>query len=228
MSPAAGDGSGLARAAGMAGFIRARLHAAPVPLVPEIRLHTAHSSSGLGRFLASSGGAPYWAYPWAGGIALARYLLDHPEAVAGRTAFDLGAGSGLVAIAAAKAGAASVVASEVDANGLTAIALNAALNDVLVTAVHGDATEGPLPHADVILAGDVFYDRRLARTVLGFLERCLAAGRDVLVGDPDRAHLPRRRLVERARYRVPDFGEAQENPPGSAAVYTLASASGAG
>lgn len=187
--------------------IQTRLPLAPAPGVPEIRLHLAQPASGLSRLLAPEGRTPYWAYVWAGGAALARHILDHPETVAGRRVLDLGAGSGVVAIAAAMAGAREVVAADVDPAALAAVALNAAANSVAVDAAPGDpmASDAPLD-AELILVGDLFYDRALAERVTGFLERCVASGAQALVGDPGRAWLPRRRLDALAELAVPDFG----------------------
>jgi predicted nicotinamide N-methyase len=122
---------------------------------------------------------------------------------------DLGAGSGLVAIAAASAGAATVMAAEIDPHALAALRLNAGLNDAAVEVIDRDLTGSQPPDVDLVLVGDLFYDPRLARRVTRFLDRCLDAGIDVLVGDVGRAHLPRDRLREVARYDVPDFGEAR-------------------
>ncbi|TGP18042.1 methyltransferase [Mesorhizobium sp. M1D.F.Ca.ET.184.01.1.1] len=187
----------------------------PVPSLPEIRLHTAHPGSGLRRLLepdddADDGTAepqpPYWAYAWAGGAVLARYILDRPSTVARRRVLDLGAGSGLVAIAAAKAGASAVIAAEIDRNGIVALGLNAAANGVAITIIGEDITAGPPPAVDLVLAGDVFYGQAVARRVVPFLDRCLAAGIEVLVGDPGRAWLPKPRLRLLAEYQVPDVG----------------------
>lgn len=190
-------------------FIAANLPVAPVPGIPEIQLHGAHPGSGLRRVVEQrSRLSPYWAYRWAGGAVLARYLLDHPETVQGRTVLDLGTGSGLVAIAAAKAGAGRVVAADIDAHAIAATRLNAVLNDVMVECLLADLTSGEPPHVDLLMVGDLFYESRLARRVTAFLDRCLTAGITVLVGDPGRAHLPRRRLKAIAEYRVTDFGTA--------------------
>ena len=194
-----------------AAFIKAHLPLAPVNAIPQIRLHRAQAASGLWRLAQSAKqgfAAPYWAYPWAGGIALARYLLNEPAAVAGRCALDLGAGSGLVGIAAAKAGARQVFAADIDRYALVALGLNAAANDVTLTAIGGDALAGPVPTADIILVGDLFYEAALAARVMAFLDRCASAGRDVLIGDPGRAFLPLPRLCRRAEYEVTDFGDA--------------------
>lgn len=181
-------------------FIAARLPVRAIPGLPEIRLHQATPSSGLRDLTGED--APYWAYRWAGGLALARYLLDHPEAVAGRRTLDLGAGSGLVAIAAMKAGAAHAIAAEIDANGCAAIPLNAAINGVSVEVLNADLIEGAPPPVDLILVGDLFYDPDLAGRVTALLDRAAATGADILVGDPGRVPLPRDRLEEIARYDV--------------------------
>lgn len=209
-------------------FIKANMRIAPVPALPEIRLYAAHPASGLWRLTHQVGQAaepeeegteadedepepqpPYWAYAWAGGAVLARYILDRPESVAGLRVLDLGAGSGLVGIAAAKAGAREVLASEIDRNGVAALGLNAAANSVAITVVGQDITAGPPPPVDVVAAGDLFYGQDLADRVIPFLDRCLAARINVLIGDPGRAYLPRSRLRLLAEYRVPDVGEAK-------------------
>ncbi|RUT87601.1 methyltransferase [Mesorhizobium sp. M7A.T.Ca.TU.009.02.1.1] len=189
----------------------------PVPALPEIQLYTAHPGSGLRRLVEPEDDAedapepqpPYWAYAWAGGTVLARYVLDHPTTVAGRRVLDLGAGSGLVGIAAAKAGAREVIAAEIDRNGVAALELNAVANGVAITIIGEDITAGPPPAVDLVLAGDVFYGRDVALRVTPFLDRCLAAGIDVLVGDPRRNDLPLSRLRLLAEYQVPDFGDAK-------------------
>jgi predicted nicotinamide N-methyase len=147
------------------------------------------------------GRLPFWAYAWAGGQALARHVLDNPELVRGRTVLDLATGSGLVAVAAALAGAARVTANDVDPHALAATALNAHANGVTVTVLGGDLLDST-PSEEVILAGDVFYERPLARRVMPFLER---AGGAVLVGDPERAcsYLPRDRFQPAGRHMVP-------------------------
>lgn len=123
---------------------------------------------------------------------------------------DLGAGSGLVGIAAAKAGAAHVCAADIDANAIAAITLNAAANDVSIEALHADLLDGLAPSADLVLAGDLFYDEALAQRVVAFLDRCLTAGASVLIGDPERATLPRARLKRLAHYPHYDVGGAAE------------------
>ncbi|RWP15825.1 MAG: methyltransferase [Mesorhizobium sp.] len=205
---------------------------APVAALPEIRLYAAHPASGLWRLTRPQGRAaepeeeaneadedgpepqpPYWAYAWAGGAVLARYILDRPETVAGLRVLDLGAGSGLVGIAAARAGASAVIASEIDRNGVAALGLNAAANGVAITVVGEDITAGPPPPVDVVAAGDLFYRQDLADRVIPFLDRCLAAGINVLIGDPGRAYLPRSRLHLLAEYQVPDVGQGTATKP---------------
>lgn len=198
-------------------LIAERLPIAPASSLPEIRLHRADPQIGLRRLLAEwskVSDAPYWAYAWGGGLALARHVLGHPEAVAGRRVLDLGTGSGLVAIAAAKAGAASVTAVDVDPCAIAAATLNAAANAVRLNALIADPTAGPPPEADIVLVGDLFYERKTARRVTGWLDRCLEAGIPVLIGDPWRAHLPRGRLRLIAEYPVRDFGSAEERASG--------------
>jgi predicted nicotinamide N-methyase len=149
---------------------------------------------------------PFWAFAWAGGQALARYLLDHPEAVEGQRVIDVASGSGLVAIAAAKAGAVAVTAYDVDPLAAVAIAVNAAANGVAVHAACSDILDQdglPTPDADVVLVADAFYQRDLARKVMRFLTRSRARGAAVLAGDFGRAYLPRDRLRPLATYDVP-------------------------
>lgn len=207
-------------AADAAHFIRTRLELCPLAFRPDLSLYRPTPRSGLTAWLAEQGladASPYWAYSWAGGAALAVYLRDHPETVAGRRTLDLGAGSGLLAIAAARAGAAHALALEIDPVARIAIELNAAANGVSVALVE----TAELPQVDVILAGDIFYDADIARLMLPRLERASAAGADILIGDPFRHFLPLDRLEERARYWVPDFGSGEHSVP--AAVFALRS-----
>jgi predicted nicotinamide N-methyase len=202
----------------MRDFIQTNLPIVPVPYVPEIRLHRAAPRSGLWRLADRTGsGSPYWAYHWGGGLALARYFLDHPETVTGRVVLDLGTGSGIVAIAAAKAGAAKVIAADIDPLAIIALGLNAGVNGVAVSTLVADLTAGAPPPVDVVAVGDLFYEPDLAARVTAFLDRCLQQGIEVLVGDPRRMHLPLRRLRVLAEYPVKDFGEAgpAEAKPGA-------------
>lgn len=186
----------------------------------------AHQATGLWRLSApnpdgSDPPPPYWAFPWAGGMALATHLMAQPHLVAGRSVLDLGSGSGLVAIAAALAGAATVAAVEIDAFGQAAIRLNAEANGVRIETLGIDVTRHPAPAADTILVGDLFYEEELARRVLASLDARLAAGSTVLIGDPGRKWLPIERLRRLADYRVDDVGdvEGRDRPP--AGVFLL-------
>ena len=189
-------------------FIEERMPLAPVPAVPEIVLHTAHPASGLRQLYGDDPDAPppYWAYQWAGGTVLARYILDHPETVRGKRVLDLGAGSGIVAIAAAKSGASAITASEIDPHGVVAIALNAVANGVTINATARDILDDLPPAVDIVAVSDLFYAESLASRVLRYLDRCGEAGIAVLVGDPFRKPLPLFRLEPITEYAVPDFG----------------------
>jgi predicted nicotinamide N-methyase len=194
-------------------FLRAHTRTARPTLVPEVRLHVADDVVGLWEAMETEGGGagqdpPFWAAAWPGGQALARYVLDHPEAVAGRRVLDLGAGSGLVAVAALLAGARSVLASDIDPYSHAAVALNAELNGVpgieVVGDVLGSPGSGELPDVDVVLAGDVCYDREMTSRVLPFLGAAWLGGAAVFLGDPGRAYVPKEGLVEQATYDVVD------------------------
>lgn len=192
-------------------FIRERMEVVTAPGVPEIRLHLAGPSSGLGRRFGEDVVEPYWAFVWGGGLALARHLLDRPETVAGRRVLDLGAGSGLVAVAAMKAGAASVLAVDIDPRAAVATRLNAEVNGVRVQVLTADLLEGVAPDdVDVVLVGDLFYEAGLAERTLGFLRRCRAAGLEVLIGDPGRKTLPVEALEQVGAPPGRDFGGAAD------------------
>ena len=195
----------------------------PVPLVGEISLLSAVPSLELWELWQRTGreDPPFWAYPWAGGQALARHLLDNPGIVAGRRVLDVASGSGLVALAAARAGAASVVAGDIDPHAVAAIAINASANGVAVEARAFDlAADGP-GDAEVVLAGDVFYQRQLAELALRFLRAAAGAGADVLVADPGRAFVPLGSLTALARYEVPVLSAIEDAPVKSVTVYRL-------
>ena len=195
-------------------FIKTNLDLIPAPSVPEIKLYRAHPRSGLSRLLGEDGVQPYWAYGWAGGTVLARYILDHPEIIAQKRVLDLGTGSGIVAIAAMKAGAAYVTAVDIDPYAITAAELNAEANGVEIEFTCEDRLDGPAPDTDLILVSDLFYDKTTAERLTAFLMTCDA---EILVGDPGRAYLPRDRLSRVAEYDVPDFGVGHTGKP--SAVY---------
>jgi predicted nicotinamide N-methyase len=190
-------------------IIRTGTQLRSVPLVPQILLHQAGDPISLWQRTELAAGRtgldpPFWAFAWAGGQALARYLLDHPETVMDRQVIDVASGSGLVAIAAARAGAAAVTAYDTDPLATAAISINAAANGVTVKAVCADILdEPPSPGTDLLLAGDAFYERDLAARVMRFLERSYTRGTAVLAGDCGRAYLPRDRLTPLATYDVP-------------------------
>ena len=188
-------------------FIRAHTRLLPVPHAPEIRLHVADEATDLWEKtedeLATIGlPPPFWAFAWAGGQALARYLLDHPDAVRGRRVLDFASGSGLAAIAAALAGAARVEASDIDAFALAAMPLNAAVNGVGITVLGGDLIGQDLGW-EVVLAADIFYERDIAAQALAWLHALAARGAHVLIGDPGRTYLDRALVEPIATYRVP-------------------------
>lgn len=183
-------------------FIRQHMVLSPLAFRPDILLYQPTPQSGLNRWLDEQHRGdepPYWAYAWAGGAALAVHLLQAPETVAGRHVLDFGSGSGLVGIAAAKAGA-RVTAFEPDPIGRVATRLNALANAVPMTII--EATTD----ADIVLAGDVFYDAEVAAATLSTLQDLASRGAQVLVGDPYRRDLPSAHLVRLGEYRVPDFG----------------------
>ncbi len=193
-----------------------RRHTRPVrpALVPEVELLVVGDVVALWEAMeADRGGAlsdpPFWAAAWPGGQALARHVLDRPELVAGRSVLDLGSGSGLVAVAAALAGAVRVVASEIDPFGVTAIGLNAELNGVAPIEVVGDVLGDDPPGVDVVLAGDVCYERLMSERVLPWLQAARGRGADVYLGDPGRPYVPVDRLTAVATFDVPDV----EGPP---------------
>jgi predicted nicotinamide N-methyase len=206
-------------------LVRSATDGAVVPFVPEVTLLTAAEPFSLWD-RTNCEAPPFWAFPWAGGQGLARYVLDHPETVAGRGVLDVASGSGLVAIAAAKAGARSVIAGDIDENALAAIALNAAANDTpqviprkldLAAASQGDAGRAP----DVILAADVFYQRDLAATALAFLTAARRAGAVVLAADPARAFVPRAELTALMSYEIPVLTVLEDTPVKQVTIYTV-------
>ncbi|MBS3847114.1 methyltransferase [Devosia sp. BSSL-BM10] len=204
-------------------FIKANLQLQAVPGLPEISLYIAHSGSRLSHLAKAKTGdaaAPYWAYAWAGGLALAHHFRAHPELIAGRTVLDLGAGSGLVGIAATMAGA-TAIAAEIDAYGRAAIALNATANCCMIDLVEIDLDGPPPIDIAVIAGGDVFYNAETAGRMLPFLQRCHAVGITVLIGDPQRRDLPVDQLVPIASYAVGDVGDARQTTQRQASVYRL-------
>ncbi len=210
-------------------FIRERTAPAPVPLAPELSLWQATELTPLWHATASAlhgwDDSPFWAFPWAGGQALARHVLDRPALVSGRRVLDFATGSGLVAIAAARAGAASVLAADVDPFCRAAVLLNAALNEVEIPFLAGDPIGDPLPGVDVVLAGDVFYERPLATRALAWFRALAASGVRVLAGDAARLYAPSEGVVELAAYCVPTSVEIEDGPERGARVLEILPAS---
>ncbi len=210
-----------------AAFIRAHAHLQPVPHAAELRLHLACDRSPLWRLgedeLAALGVVdPYWAFAWAGGQALARHVLDNPALVAGRRVLDFATGSGVSAIAAARAGAAAVTAVDIDPLAITALGLNTQANAVTVEGLCADVI-GRDDGWDVVLAGDVCYERALALRVIDWLDGLAGRGAAVLIGDPGRAWLPRDRLDRLAEYQVPVARELEDMEVRRTAVWRLRS-----
>jgi predicted nicotinamide N-methyase len=208
------------------GFILANTRLLTPPLVPEISLHLAEESLPIWRKTEEELGEmglppPYWAFAWAGGQALARYVLDHGDRIRDRTVIDIGAGSGLSAIAAAKVGARSVDASDIDAIAVAAMGLNAAANGVSITATSDDWLGGAPPPADIVLVGDLFYERPLAERVMAFVQAAAVRGSLVLVGDPRRNYFPIDAFTAIAQFEVPVTRELEDAEIKRAAVWQL-------
>lgn len=207
-------------------FVLRHTQLRPVPGLDEIRLHLADEVLPLWHAVQvetsdPDAALPYWAFAWAGGLAIARHLRAHPEVVADRRVFDLASGSGLCAIAAMHAGASAVTGADIDAFAASAIELNARANDRRVAVVRRDVLDEDPPDVDVILAGDCWYDGRLAERVLPWLQRARDRGIDVLVGDPGRRYLPSSELVELATYDVRTTTELEDLDRKHGRVYTL-------
>ena len=188
-------------------FIRENTTLMSPPLVPEVQLYLAHEAVPLWQKTEEELGEmglppPFWAFAWAGGQALARHVLDHPEIVRGKRVIDLASGSGLVGIAAMKAGAARVLAADIDAFSVEAIAINAETNGVSVEATVRDLLDQPAEACDVVLVGDLFSEKGLAATVFAWLEEAEGRGILTLIGDPGRSYLPREKLTKLAEYKV--------------------------
>lgn len=208
-------------------FIRENTRVLGPSHVPELQLYLADDAVSLWQLTEEQLGElglppPFWAFAWAGGQALARYVLDHPEIVRGQSVLDVASGSGLVAIAAMKAGAASALAIDIDAFASHAAILNAELNSVSVQTSDADPVGQPTD-AQVILVGDLFYDRDLAPRVLDWLIAQQNAGKRVLIGDPGRTYLPRDKLEQIAAYDIPVTRALEDAEVKRAAVWKLAS-----
>jgi predicted nicotinamide N-methyase len=213
-------------------FVRANTVLTSSSLVPEIRLHLATQILPLWNKtedeIEKTGlPPPYWAFAWAGGQALARYVLDHPETVRARTVLDFGSGSGLVAIAAAKAGASTVVAADIDSLAAAAIALNADANGAAIEVRQDDVLEGAC-FWNTILVGDMCYERPLAERLLAWLTRAAEQGSQVFLGDPGRNYFPKSGVEKLVSYQVETSRELEDRDVRATAVYRLAARPGAG
>ncbi|WP_296178013.1 methyltransferase [uncultured Brevundimonas sp.] len=207
-------------------FIAANTRLQAVPHAPEISLWLADEITPLWRLTEEELGAmglppPFWAFAWAGGQALARWLLDHPSEVAGKRVIDLATGSGLVAVAAMKAGAASVLAADIDPFCAAAVAANAASNGVEIAFTDANLLDAPPPPADLICAGDVFYEKPMAEAVMIWLKQAQANGTRVIVGDPGRTYFPKSGLTLLAEYTVPTTRELEDQEVKRSRVWSL-------
>ncbi|HLZ75038.1 methyltransferase [Phenylobacterium sp.] len=208
-------------------FIVANTRLQRPPHVAEIELHLADEITPIWKLTEEALEAiglppPFWAFAWAGGQALARYLIDNPETVAGQRVVDFAAGSGMVGIAAMKAGAADVLCADIDLFCEAAVAANAAVNGVACGFTSENLLDAPAPAwADVILAGDICYEKPLAERVLAWLAAARAAGATVLIGDPGRSYFPRTGLTRLAEYQVPTTRELEDMAVKKTAVWAL-------
>jgi predicted nicotinamide N-methyase len=207
-------------------FILANTRLQAPPHTPELKLHLADEVTPIWRMTEEELGEiglppPFWAFAWAGGQALARYLLDHPHEVAGKRVVDFATGSGIVAIAARLAGAAEVLGADIDSFCAAAVALNAVANGVAIDFTDANLLEAPAPAADLILAADVFYEQPFAGQVTAWLMAARAAGSRVLIGDPRRSYFPKAELTQLAEYRVPTTRELEDSEIKRTAVWSL-------
>jgi len=213
---------------GRRAFILANTRLQAPPHTPELRLHLADEMTPIWTLteeaLSQIGlPPPFWAFAWAGGQALARYIIDNPSTVAGRRVIDFASGSGLVAIAALKAGAQEVLAADIDPYCAAALSLNTAINGVQCRSTDTNLLDAPPPAwAKVILAGDIFYEKPVAERVLAWLIAARAAGTEVLIGDPGRNYFPKTGLIQLAEYQVETTRELEDFAVKKTGVWTLA------
>ena len=212
-----------------AGFILANTRLQRPPHTPELQLHLADEITPIWRMTEEELDLmglppPFWAFAWAGGQALARYLLDHPHEVAGRAVVDFASGSGIVAIAARLAGAASVLAADIDVFCEAAVAANAAANGVRLDFTDQNLLDQPPPRVDLITAGDICYEKPLAERVLAWLAQARDQGARVLIGDPGRTYFPKDGLVKLAEYQVETTRELEDMTVKRTCVWTFPTA----
>lgn len=211
---------------GRRAFILENTRSQPPPHTPELNLHLADEVTPIWRLteeaLAEIGlPPPFWAFAWAGGQALARYVLDHPDEVAGKRVVDFASGSGIVGIAAMRAGAGHVLATDIDPFCGAALAVNGELNGVRIDFTDQNLLDAPPPDVDVILAGDICYEKPLATQVMDWLAAAHVRGTRVLIGDPGRSYFPRVGLEKLAEYEVPTTRELEDREVKKTAVWTL-------
>ena len=214
----------VSRMADAQAFIRANTRLLTPPLVPEIKLHLAEEAIPIWQKTEAELGdinvpPPFWAFAWAGGQALARYLLDNPDVCQGKRVLDLGAGSWLTAIAAMLSGAQSVLAADIDSLALAACEANAMANGTAIDVTSADLLSAPAPPFDVVLVGDLFYEKTLADRVSIFIEGAKTTGATVLIGDPQRSYFPRGRFKLLAEYQVPVTRELEDSEIKKTAVW---------
>jgi predicted nicotinamide N-methyase len=207
-------------------FIRQNTTVMTPPLVPEVKLHLAHEAVPLWQKTEEELGEmglppPFWAFAWAGGQALARYVLDHSGVVENLKVLDLATGSGLVAIAASQAGATNTTAADIDEFATTAAQMNAELNHVSLEFKLEDLLYQQPPATDVILVGDLFYEKTLATRCLAWLRQAQEQGAEVFIGDPGRSYLPRDQLEKLAEYNVPVTRDLEDAEIKRTAVWRL-------
>ena len=207
-------------------FILANTRLQAVPHAPEISLWLADEVTPIWRLTEEELGEmgvspPFWAFAWAGGQGLARWLLDNPSEVLGRTVLDFATGSGLVGIAAMQAGASHVLAADIDPFCAAAVALNAQANGVVVAFTDTDLLDAAPPPVDVICAGDVCYEKPMTDRALAWLARARANGTRVLIGDPHRTYFPKEGLEFLAEYRVPTTRELEDFEIKRASVWAM-------
>jgi len=196
------------------------------PACPEMRLHLASEVTPLWEateaYLEQHNiPPPYWAFPWVGGQALARYILDNPELVAGKAVLDFASGSGLVGIAAKMAGAATVLATDIDKVALAAIELNAQINKVDLDASSRDVLDSEDCPWDLIVAGDVCYEKPMAEKTFAWLRRCSAGGAKALMADPGRAYLPKTGLMRLAQMNIACSLDIEDKSDRDVAIYQI-------
>ena len=207
-------------------FIKTNARRLPPSAVPELHLYLADEVTPLWQatevwLQQQNCPPPYWAFAWAGGQALARHMLDHPDTVQGKRVFDFAAGGGIGAIAALKAGAATATANEIDDMALAAVCLNAAANDVTVAIEAGDMTGNALADFDVILAGDVCYEAAMTAKLLPWLRGLAATGKTVWLADPGRAYLPQQGLEKLGQYDIPVLADLESCTVRQTSIYQL-------